>query len=251
MSWISKRAPKARMGGVLNNKLKPLGRSEDLFIEEVGDELLVADRANNRAHSLNAFAARVWRACDGETTTEDLVTKLGSDREAVAHALAELSDCELLERTGPPIVGNGGMTRRDLGIRAAKVGAATAIVSVALPVAEAAATPTPAQCLLYTDSDCDNCTDICGCCCCGQAGGGPTEPSCKTCYTIGGCATITFTDTGRKGNCSATAKDPPKCDPAGDTYLCKDGETEVSILDCDRCCDHRPFTPVEPCQAAP
>ena len=186
------------MRGVLNSKLKPLARSEGLVVEEVGDELLVADPLSNRAHSLNAFAARVWQACDGETTAEELVTKLDSDRDSVAHALAELSDCELLERTGPPIVGNGGMTRRDLGVRAAKVGAAAAIISVALPVAEAAATPTPAKCLLYTDSDCDNCTNICGCCCCGQAGGGATEPSCKTCYTISGCPTHSL-HRGRQG----------------------------------------------------
>ena len=56
------------MRGVLNNKLKPLARSEGLVVEEVGDELLVADPLSSRAHSLNAFAARVWQACDGETT---------------------------------------------------------------------------------------------------------------------------------------------------------------------------------------
>jgi Coenzyme PQQ synthesis protein D (PqqD) len=241
LGWIPKRAPKAQMSGVLNSKLKPLARSEDLVIEEVGDELLVADRANNRAHSLNAFAARVWQACDGETTTEELVTKLDSDRDAVAHALAELSDCELLERTGPPIVGNGGMTRRDLGVRAAQVGAAAAIISVALPVAEAAATPTPAQCLLYTDLDCDNCTNICGCCCCGQGGGGATEPACKTCYTIAGCPTIHFTEADKNGHCSATAKDPPNCQPGESSYTCRSGK-EVFLNGTERCCEHKDFT---------
>ena len=230
------------MRGVLNSKLKPVARSEGLVVEEVGEELLVADPLSNRAHSLNAFAARVWQACDGETTAEELVTKLDSDSDAVAHALAELSDCELLERTGPPIVSNGGMTRRDLGVRAAKVGAAAAIISVALPVAEAAATPTPAQCLLYTDSDCDNCTNICGCCCCGQSGGGPVNPSCKTCYTTSGCATIRFVNDDKNAHCSAKAKDPPKCDPAGDTYQCKNGTT-VTLGGTQRCCTHDEFKP--------
>jgi Coenzyme PQQ synthesis protein D (PqqD) len=233
------------MRGVLNSKLKPLARSEGLVVEEVGDELLVADPLSSRAHSLNAFAARVWQACDGETTTEELVTKLDSDRDSVAHALAELSDCELLERTGPPIVGNGGMTRRDLGVRAAKVGAAAAIISVALPVAEAAATPTPANCLLYTDSDCDNCTNICGCCCCGQAGGGATEPACKTCYTISGCSSIHFTEANKDGNCSTKAK-PGMCDNAGTTYVCKGGQKTVFLNGCDRCCEHKAFTPAPP-----
>ena len=232
------------MGGALNNKLKPLARSEGLLIEEVGDELLICDPDSNRAHSLNGFAARVWQACDGETTSEALVEKLGSDRESVAHALAELSDSELLERTGPPIVGNGGVTRRDLGVRAAKVGAAAAIITVALPVAEAAATPTPAQCLLYTDSDCDNCTNICGCCCCGQSGGGPVNPSCKTCYTTNGCATIQFNNDTKNAHCSSKAKPPPKCDPAEATYECKDGGTVT--IGGPQCCTSDPFTEDSP-----
>jgi Coenzyme PQQ synthesis protein D (PqqD) len=227
---------------VLNGKLKPLARSEDLLIEAVGDELLVCDSENNRAHSLNAFAARVWEACDGETTADQLVDKLDSDRDSVAHALAELADCELLERNGPLVVaGNGGMTRRDLGLRTAKIGAAAAIISVALPVAEAAATPTPAQCLLYTDLDCDNCKTICGCCCCGQAGGGGTEPACKTCYTISGCPTIHFTEADKDGKCSATAPAPPKCTPPGTSYTCRSGKT-VLLGGEERCCVHKDFT---------
>jgi Coenzyme PQQ synthesis protein D (PqqD) len=233
------------MSGVLNGKLKPQARSEGLLIEEVGDELLVCDPLSNRAHSLNAFAARVWHACDGETTTEQLVTKLDSDPDSVAHALAELSDCELLEDAGPLIASNGGMTRRDLGIRTAKVGAAAAIISVALPVAEAAATPTPAQCLLYTDLDCNNCTNICGCCCCGQAGGGPTEPACKTCYTISGCPTIHFTEADKDGHCSAKAPDPPDCQPGESSYVCREGQT-VFLDGCERCCEHKEFTPAPP-----
>ena len=238
------------MRGVLNSKLKPVARSDDLIVEEIGDELLVADRKNNRAHSLNALAARVWHACDGETTTEQLVAKVDADPDAVAHALAELSDCELLERDGPVIVGNGGMTRRDLGVKAAKVGAAAAIISVALPVAEAAATPTPAQCLLYTDRDCDNCTNICGCCCCGQSGA-TSEPSCKTCYTISGCPTITFTSSGKKGDCSTSSEHNKNCVAPGPSYDCKTTGSvppkTVTIADCTRCCEHDTFTPADPC----
>ena len=226
----------------MNGRLKPLARSEDLLIEEVGDELLVCDESNNRAHSLNALAASVWAACDGETTTDQLVEKLNSDRDSIAHALAELSDSELLEQNGPLIIaGNGGMTRRDLGLRTAKLGAAAAIITVALPVAEAAATPTPAQCLLYTDLDCDNCKTICGCCCCGQAGGGPTEPACKTCYTISGCPTIHFTEADKDGHCSATAPNPPKCTQPGTSYTCRSGKV-VLLNGVERCCEHKEFT---------
>lgn len=221
---------------------KPLARGDELVVEELGDELLIYDLNRDRAHSLGAVAASVWQACDGSTSVESLSAKLEMDEETVARAILELREVHLLD-TGPADA--AGMTRRDLGFRAAKLSAAAAsvplIVSIAAPVAEAAATPTPAQCLLYTDSDCDNCTNICGCCCCGQAGGGPTTPSCKTCYTTSGCPTIHFTEEDKDGHCSATAKDPPKCTPAGTQYTCKDG-TVVQLNGTDRCCEHKPFT---------
>lgn len=246
MGWIPKRAPKAHMSGVLNGKLKPLARSEDLLIEEVGDELLVYDQHDDRAHCLGPLAASVWRACDGETSADAIAEKLSSDADSVAMALAQLSDIKLLEG-GSVVV--GGMTRRDLGFRAAKVGAAAAtvplIVSITAPVAEAAATPTAAACLLYTDQDCSNCKNICGCCCCGQSSNATDLPACKTCYTEAGCPTIIFTDpnTGNQvnGHCAATAPPPPKCDPAEGSYKCKSGQV-VTIGGATRCCQHEPFT---------
>src|SRR4051794_25272966 len=77
--------------------LRPIARSEDLVIEEVGDELLVYDLSNDGAHCLGAAAARVWRACDGKTAAASLEAKLGLDSETVSGALQQLEECSLLE----------------------------------------------------------------------------------------------------------------------------------------------------------
>ena len=86
----------ARSGASSRSK-KPLARSEELVIEELGDELLVYDESTHRAHCLSATAARVWRACDGQRTPDALCAELGLDAGSVARALAELAACELFE----------------------------------------------------------------------------------------------------------------------------------------------------------
>jgi hypothetical protein len=149
---------------------KPLARSEDLVVEEVGDDLLVYDLYADKAHSLSAPAARVWQHCDGKTSVEALSAELDMDADAVARALDELNGCELLD-TGPSDVGATGTTRREASIKLAKVGGAVAaaplIVSLALP-ATAAATVTPEFCTNGGQShgcgiDCMN--RHCCCCC--------------------------------------------------------------------------------------
>jgi hypothetical protein len=156
--------------------IKPLARADELVIEELGDELLVYDLVRDRAHSLGASAARVWRACDGETKVEGLSAKLDLDDETVARALLELRDCHLLDGE---VVANGGVTRRDLGIKTAKLGAAAAavplIVSVVAPAAAQAVTE--AFCArLDTGHGCGECHKF-GCCCCE-----PTNGATKSCH---------------------------------------------------------------------
>src|SRR5437764_271711 len=102
---------------------KPAARSEDLVVEELGDELLVYDLTHDRAHSLSATAALVWRSCDGESTVDALSEDLRLDADTVTRALAQLDECKLLV-TGP-VTGNG-FTRRDMTIKTAKLGAAVA-----------------------------------------------------------------------------------------------------------------------------
>jgi hypothetical protein len=210
-------------------KRNPLARSEDLVVQEVEDEVLVYDELYARAHCLSADAARVWRACDGNSGADDLAGRLTLSEETVVRALAELEDKELLDQ-GPVLPnGNGnGRTRREFGIRAAKVGALAAsapmIYSTVIAPPMAAATPTPQQCLFYSADSCNGCTAICGCCCCCQGCSATTQPACKICFPTSLCS-VANTGPGCDSlipgagqcssgpNCSATAKAPPKCSP--------------------------------------
>jgi hypothetical protein len=164
-------------------------------VEEIENELLVYDRKTKRAHCLSAQAARVWRACDGNTDVDALANTLGVARDTVVRAIEELEHEELLESHILQIVnGNGkgkggGITRRELGSRGAKVGGAVIgaplILSITAPTAMAATSPTPYQCQLYTVQSCGTstgCGSVFGCCCCCQGGG-----ACKVCSAVDFC----------------------------------------------------------------
>jgi hypothetical protein len=150
---------------------KPLARSDDLVVEELGDELLVYDVNVDRAHSLSAPAARVWRRCDGKTSVDALGAELGLDAETTARALDELDRCNLLD-AGPEL--GAGHTRREATIKVAKIGGAVAaaplIVSLGLPATAAATVPIEV-CANKLSHGCGiDCAphngSKCGCCCC-------------------------------------------------------------------------------------
>lgn len=146
----------------------PLARSDELVVERTGEELLVYDARTHAAHCLSESAASVWRACDGRTTIETLISTVGLDREAVLRSLQELEECELLE-----IPKLAGMTRREASIKAAKVAGGVAVAtpliySITAPAPAAAATE--AFCLALCPSGCGGCSGA-GCCCCDPGGG--------------------------------------------------------------------------------
>jgi hypothetical protein len=182
----------------------PRARTDNLVIEELDDELLVYDRNNKRAHCLSGSAARVWRACDGETDAEAISVALEMSIETVRKAIEELEHTDLLDSQGLEVLSssNGnGITRRELTRKTAKVGTAVAaaplILSItASPAGAAGATPTQFQCELYTTKDCGasvGCGSIAGCCCCSK--GCPGEASCKGCSSVAAC-------TGGNQNCA-------------------------------------------------
>jgi hypothetical protein len=179
---------------------KPRARTDDLVIEEVDDELLIYDSENKRAHCLSEVAARVWRACDGESDVSALSETLELSAEVVKQALDELEALELLGTQGDLQVlragsgngngnGNGRMTRRQLTGRSARVGAGVLAIplvySINVSSAMAVLTPTPFQCFLHTAQSCGtatSCGRTAGCCCCCQGGG-----SCKICTSVAAC----------------------------------------------------------------
>jgi hypothetical protein len=174
--------------------LKPQARTDELVIEEVGDELLIYDSANKRAHCLGPAAAAVWRACDGNGSVDALSDTLDLSADEVKRVLDELEALELLERTGLEILQSGsdegsGITRRQLTMRTVKAGAAVAVAPIAYSInvspALATLTPIPFQCEVYTVQSCgtsDACGHVAGCCCCCQGGG-----ACKTCGATAFC----------------------------------------------------------------
>lgn len=201
----------------------PLRRSEDLILEALGDELLVYDRTHKRAHCLSADATRVWRACDGKTDARKLSAELGLPRDVVRQAVEELEASGLLDQglelvNVDPGNGNGNgnaVTRRELAVRSARVGAAAAsaplILSIVAPSPAAAATVVFAQCAKLTGNSCGNNAGQCGsfldcCCCCGF---GSSPGSCQTCTPqgqcpkTGNCVVSDFSHVGTRANCNS------------------------------------------------
>jgi hypothetical protein len=125
--------------------LLPKARSTGLKIEELDDELLVYDLERQRAHSLNAGAAAVWRLCDGRRTIEELnaaaAEALGvePDLSMVQQALRQLDRAGLLQAEEA-----AGTTNRRLLLR--KLGWAAVVpfvASIAIPTAAYAQSGTP------------------------------------------------------------------------------------------------------------
>ena len=168
----------------------PLARSEDLIVEELGDELLIYDSKANYGHSLSPDAARVWRRCDGKTPREGLSAQLDLNAKTVERALDELDRCELLEER--PVAAQG-TTRRELTVKMVTVAGAAAAAPLILSVAA----PTPAQaatlnfCLQFSSQNCGagggsaGCKSENGCCCCTPACGPGAAGKCPNCPPSG------------------------------------------------------------------
>ncbi len=125
-------------------------RTKDLAVQQLGDELLIYDRARDVAHCLTQPAATVWRACEGEGATLEELTKLTAESADVERALAELEEKGLLAETP-----GGAVSRRHALLKIAGVGAgalaAPLIVSAAVPKS-AEAFKSPSTCVAIGSS---------------------------------------------------------------------------------------------------
>ena len=116
---------------------RPVARSSDLIVDTIGDELLIYDTLDHRAHSLNAVASAVWRACDGTRTTTEIAEHTRLDPVAVELALDNLTEIGLLDGHA-----STGINRR-AALR--KMSLAAAGVAVVLPVIRSITAPTAAM----------------------------------------------------------------------------------------------------------
>lgn len=113
----------------------PKARETDLVIETFEREVLVYDTRNNRAHSLSALAAQVWRACDGTRSPQEVASSLGLSQDEVNDGLARLDEANLFEsRIFEP-------SRRKFLRKVATAGGLLVIASITAPRAANALSP--------------------------------------------------------------------------------------------------------------
>jgi hypothetical protein len=121
----------------------PLRRSHALLTERVGKEVVVLDERSGEAHCLTGPAAAVWELCDGSHGVARIGLLAGLRDGEAADALAALRELELLE---PESDGPARITRRTVARRAIQAGAGVSVLSVMIPAAAAAASPTIPVC---------------------------------------------------------------------------------------------------------
>jgi hypothetical protein len=123
---------------------RPRRREQGLLLEDLDDELVVCDTSADSAHVLNAVAAAVWRACDGQRDLQALQVACGRDESTVIAALDGLRACGLLVESET----DAKLSRRGVLTKGAAIGAgiglgAPLIRSIALPSPAAAASGGP------------------------------------------------------------------------------------------------------------
>jgi hypothetical protein len=124
--------------------MNPLARKRDILPENLPEEVVLYDKANNKVHCLNKTAAAIWESCDGTKSVDELAhivsTKFGvpEDRNLVLQALEELEKADLME-AGSIMVPRAGLTsRREAVGKIAMAGTAlVATIVAATPAAHA------------------------------------------------------------------------------------------------------------------
>lgn len=147
-------------------------RSEGLITKEVEGELLIYDRARDRAHCLNESAAAIWKLCNGRRSVSEISAQWAvsseqnpeSSERIVWLALDQLRRSHLLEETNgktfwPPALSEiTSMSRREA-VR--RIGLSAAI---AMPLVIAMTAPTPAEAAASCKHHCDTCSSPIECC---------------------------------------------------------------------------------------
>jgi hypothetical protein len=121
----------------MDDQQRPLARSERVIIEALGDELLVYDLDSDQAHSLDASAAAIWRACDGAVTVEGMSARVDLSEAAVRSTVERLAALDLLAAGSftRPTHSRRAVLRRGLVAGAAATAVAPLITSIVAPAA--------------------------------------------------------------------------------------------------------------------
>lgn len=117
----------------------PIARNNGLVVQETSGETLVYDVNSNKAHCLNATAAFVWKACDGNNSVAEINNLLEKEFGTTVHedlvwlAIDQLGKDNLLETALETKV--SGLSRREV---IKRVGIASV---VALPIVASLVAP--------------------------------------------------------------------------------------------------------------
>ncbi|MEM7030748.1 MAG: PqqD family protein [Chloroflexota bacterium] len=119
-------------------------KREDLFLTDLGDELVIYDPTNFQGHNLNKTALLTFQHCNGDNTEHDLAEMLEQELKVddgtslVILALKQLTQKGLLEKASVPEPPS--ITRRQVLAMARAAGLAIALV----PVIQTIVVPEPA-----------------------------------------------------------------------------------------------------------
>ncbi|MBD2663364.1 hypothetical protein B6N60_03242 [Richelia sinica FACHB-800] len=134
----------------------PVARTENLLLQDIGNELIIYDQKNNSSHCLTPIAARVWELSNGQNTVNEIANKLEKEfdlptnsdvdvRGLVWLTLEELERYSLIKEylKQPTTVEIAGMSRRKV-IKTATLVGGFAIGSM-FPLVKSIVAPEPAM----------------------------------------------------------------------------------------------------------
>ena len=132
--------------------------TEHFIVRPMGAELLIYDLRSQQVTSLNAFAAQVWRASDGDADVHAIADKLSANGIAaggahdIERALGKLQSAGLLRNAATAVrVKPADNSRRAFFERALSVVATTAaVVTVLAPMPASAASSACGPCVAPT-----------------------------------------------------------------------------------------------------
>lgn len=131
----------------------PIARKNDIYVEQLPNEVVIYDKVSHQAHRLNKTVFTVWEHADGTRTVDELsgllVSVLGAPltRDATLLALEDLRNANLLQ-TSQKLDGAQMPSRRDLGRKFALAGVSASL----LPFIASIMAPTPAMATSGTSS---------------------------------------------------------------------------------------------------
>lgn len=155
----------------------PQARIKDIVVQNLGNEMLVYDLKTNKLYNLNETSAKVFNACNGETSFAELKTKYKFTDNLIYLALDELKANELLEDYKSNHF--AGLSRREV---IKKVGLASMI---ALPLISVMVAPTAAHAQSTSVCVTNSCAD--GGPTCNQGNGGCTTLGLVCCFVLNSC----------------------------------------------------------------